>query len=247
MSEPQISSGMSSLSSSKSVWRLLARSQLNLIFRDLEHMKHENHPPFFLNIEGQEFPWHAPTITTEEIASLGGWPADTGVIEIDKDNNEHTLTQGEVVDLKPGHGFAKKVKWKRGDNLHDQRLAAEHAILMNRFGDVEYSSGWFLIPGYPTYLEGWNRRETHVAIQAPVGYPAAPPYGIYVQAGLRFKDAPPSNYQESVGNRPPFDGEWAMFSWAPGDGEWRPSADIHAGSNLLNFALGIAKRFQEGA
>lgn len=37
-----------------------------------------------------------------------------------------------------------------------------------------------------------------------------------------------------------------MFSWAPDDGAWQPSADIHAGSNLLNFALGIATRFQEG-
>lgn len=210
-------------------------------------MNTENHPSYYLDIEGQEIEWHSPTITTEEIASLGGWATDAGVIEIDRDNNERTLAPGEVVELKPGHGFAKKVKWKRGDSLHDQRLAAELAILSKHFGEVQFSSGWFLIPSYPTCLDGWNRHETPVAIQAPVGYPGSPPYGIYVPSGLRFKGAKPSNYQEPAGNRPPFEGEWAVFSWAPGDGAWRPDADLHAGSNLLNFALGIAQRFREGA
>lgn len=210
-------------------------------------MTNENHPSYLLNIEGKEIPWHAPTITTEEIASLGGWPSDVGVIEIDNDNNEHTLKPGEVVQLKPGQGFSKKVKWKRGDNLHEQRLAAELAILTNRFGEVRFLSGWFLIPSYPTYLNGWNRRETPVAIQAQVGYPGTPPYGIYVPTGLRFNDATPSNYQEPAGNQPPFGGEWGIFSWAPDGDTWRPNADIHAGANLLNFAFGIAKRFREGA
>ena len=33
---------------------------------------------------------------------------------IDADNNELTLAPGEVVDLKPGMGFSKKVRFKRG-------------------------------------------------------------------------------------------------------------------------------------
>lgn len=71
-------------------------------------------PPRFLNIEGKEVPWDSPTITTEQIASLGGWDASQGVILVDKDNNERTLTPGEVVDVKPGQGFGKRVRWKRG-------------------------------------------------------------------------------------------------------------------------------------
>lgn len=71
-------------------------------------------PPFFVNIEGVEYPWHKDTITTEEITQLGGWDTSLGVIEIDKDNNERTLQPGEVVELKPGHGFSKKIRWKRG-------------------------------------------------------------------------------------------------------------------------------------
>jgi hypothetical protein len=72
-------------------------------------------PKFIVNIEGRDFPWPRSTITTEEIAHLGGWDPSVGVIEIDKDNNERTLQPGEVVELKPGHEFGKKVRFRRGD------------------------------------------------------------------------------------------------------------------------------------
>ena len=71
-------------------------------------------PKFFIDTEGTVHPWQKATITTEEIASLGGWPISQGVIEIDAENNERTLQPGQTVDVKPGHGFSKKVKFKRG-------------------------------------------------------------------------------------------------------------------------------------
>lgn len=71
-------------------------------------------PKYQINIEDTLYPWDRDTITTEEIIQLGGWQASQGVIEIDKDNNERTLKPGEVIDLKPGQGFSKKIKWKRG-------------------------------------------------------------------------------------------------------------------------------------
>lgn len=71
-------------------------------------------PKFFVCIEGTEYELDEPTITTEEIAELGGWDISDGVIEVDKDNNERTLAPGEVIELKPGHGFGKKHTWKRG-------------------------------------------------------------------------------------------------------------------------------------
>jgi len=71
-------------------------------------------PKFFLDIEGVEKPWDHDTITTEQIIALGGWDPSQGAIEIDEDNNERTLKPGEIVELKPGHGFSKKVKFKRG-------------------------------------------------------------------------------------------------------------------------------------
>jgi hypothetical protein len=75
---------------------------------------HDQGPKYFVNIEGTEHPWPKDTIATEEIIQLGGWDPSLGVIEIDKDNNERTLQPGEVVELKPGHGFSKKIRWKRG-------------------------------------------------------------------------------------------------------------------------------------
>ena len=72
-------------------------------------------PKYFINIEGKEIPWDKDTITTEEIISLGGWEPRLGAIEINlKDNTERTLKPGEVVTIKPGHGYSKKVEFKRG-------------------------------------------------------------------------------------------------------------------------------------
>ena len=71
-------------------------------------------PKFFLDIEGAIKPWDKDTITTEEIIALGGWDASQGAIIVDADNNERTLKRQEVVELKPGMGFSKKVRFKRG-------------------------------------------------------------------------------------------------------------------------------------
>lgn len=74
----------------------------------------EEGPKYYINIEGKEFPWEKDTITTEEIIRLGGWEMSQGAIEIDSDNNERTLQPGEVIHIKQGHGFSKKIRWKRG-------------------------------------------------------------------------------------------------------------------------------------
>ena len=69
---------------------------------------------FFVCIEDQTFPWPRSTITTEEIAEIGGWDVSQGVIEVDEDQNERTLAPGEVIELKPGLAFGKRLCWKRG-------------------------------------------------------------------------------------------------------------------------------------
>lgn len=71
-------------------------------------------PQYTVNIEGRDYPWDSSTITTEQIATLGGWDASEGVVMIDKDNNEITLKAGQSIELKPGMGFAKKVRFRRG-------------------------------------------------------------------------------------------------------------------------------------
>lgn len=201
---------------------------------------------FFLDIEGVEHPWHQDTITTEEIAQLGGWDVSAGVIEIDKDNNERTLASGEVIELKPGHGFAKKIRWKRGDNLFEARLDEELELLRRRFPDAKRQGVWFLLPAVPLPSAGWNRQRSDIALRAQTGHPATPPYGFYVPAGLRVNDATPDNYQEPVSEATPFGGAWGLFSWAAEDGQWQPSANAERGSNMLDFALGVLARLGQG-
>jgi len=72
-------------------------------------------PKYFVDIEGEVYPWPDSTITMEEIAQRGGWDVAQGVEEIDlRTNEKRTVAPGEVVELKPGQGFAKKLRWKRG-------------------------------------------------------------------------------------------------------------------------------------
>jgi hypothetical protein len=81
--------------------------------RKLEKSGHG--PKYEIDIEGKIIPWNEDTITTEQIIQLGGWDSKSGVIEVDlKTNTERTIKPGEIITLKPGLGFSKKVLYKRG-------------------------------------------------------------------------------------------------------------------------------------
>jgi hypothetical protein len=69
---------------------------------------------YHLDIEGVLKDWDEDTITTEQIIALGGWDASQGAIMIDDENQEHTLKPGQIIEVKPGMGFSKKVRFKRG-------------------------------------------------------------------------------------------------------------------------------------
>jgi len=72
-------------------------------------------PKYEVNIEGNFFEWDKETITTEEIIDLGGWDPAKGAEEIDlKTNTKRQLKPGEIIELKPGKGFSKKIQWQRG-------------------------------------------------------------------------------------------------------------------------------------
>ncbi|MFZ6003081.1 MAG: multiubiquitin domain-containing protein [Actinomycetota bacterium] len=72
-------------------------------------------PKYEVNIEGTAYAWDEETITVPELRELGHLPADTPVIEVDlKTNAERTLDEDEVVQLRPGQGFGRKVSFKRG-------------------------------------------------------------------------------------------------------------------------------------
>ena len=70
---------------------------------------------FEVDIEGAYKPWDKDTITTEEVAALGGWDPSLGVVLVNlEDGTERTLNPGEVVKLEPGLGFSKKILFQRG-------------------------------------------------------------------------------------------------------------------------------------
>ncbi len=75
----------------------------------------EEHPKYEVDIEGAYKPWDKDTITTEEVAALGGWDPSLGVVLVNlEDGTERTLQPDEVVKLEPGLGFSKKVLFQRG-------------------------------------------------------------------------------------------------------------------------------------
>lgn len=70
---------------------------------------------YAIDIEGTIHDWDEPTITVPQLRDLGELPAGVPVLEIDlKTNDERTLDEGEIVELKPGLGFSKKVEFRRG-------------------------------------------------------------------------------------------------------------------------------------
>lgn len=70
---------------------------------------------YFVNLEGTEYPWDKDTISVPELRGLGGWDSSQPVLEVNlQDNTERTLAEDAVVELKPGHGFSKKVRFQRG-------------------------------------------------------------------------------------------------------------------------------------
>ena len=78
-----------------------------------EDVHHE--PKYFVNIEGTDYPWDRDTIAVAEIRKLGSIPPDVPVLEINlQDNTERTLDNDAVVHIKPGHAFAKKIRFQRG-------------------------------------------------------------------------------------------------------------------------------------
>lgn len=72
-------------------------------------------PKYQLEIEGTSYDWHRDTITVAEIRTLAGFSFNDPVEEIDLNTNtQRTLREDEIVELRPGLGFSKKIKFQRG-------------------------------------------------------------------------------------------------------------------------------------
>ena len=69
---------------------------------------------YYANIEGRDHPRDKETITVAEIRVLGNLPRGLAVVEEFPDGREKTLTDDEIVLLKPGHRYGRAPKFKRG-------------------------------------------------------------------------------------------------------------------------------------
>jgi hypothetical protein len=200
---------------------------------------------YSVEIEDREYPWPKSTITVPEIRTLGGLPSDTPVIEVDPDNNERTLAEDEIVTLKPGHRFGKKVRYKRG---FESRMTAELELMRRYYPSAEWhpggSGGWIRLPDYVLPADIWNVVGCDICFEVRTAYPGEAPYGFYVAGGLRTKGQRPQNYEEPATT--PFPGTWGKFSWSF-DAAWAPRADVISGSNLTGFVRSFRDRLMEGA
>lgn len=199
-------------------------------------------PKYNLNIEGKTYEWDRDTMTVAEIRELAGFGPDQEMIEVDlKDQSERVLAPNEMVELKPGKGFGKKVSFKRGLT---ERRTAEFALIREEYPGVEQVDGlWAFIPDYPIPA-GWEAQvPTDLAFQFPAELPAQEPYGFWLRPALVLPGGggPPSNSSAPV--ETPLGGDWQQFSWAF-DG-WAPGPEPRAGSNMLDFVRSFARRLSE--
>ena len=110
-------------------------------------------------------------------------------------------------------------------------------------GDIELAPNmsWFKILRWKL-PQGWNKTETALIIDIPVGYPVTAPDNFYVDLDLRLSNGtqPGNTSVESQGGQ-----QRLRFSYHIEGGDWRPHSDNAKGHNLLTFIQGISTRLGE--
>jgi hypothetical protein len=128
----------------------------------------------------------------------------------------------------------------------NERIERELQLLRTQFPALDYSAdgGWILIPAFPLPSGIWARSDTALAVQFPPGYPGNPPYGFHVSPPLVLASGA-AVQNASLSSEPPYPGTWQKFSWSVP--EWRATANLASGFNMLNYVHTIRARLAEGA
>jgi hypothetical protein len=123
------------------------------------------------------------------------------------------------------------------------RVHAEVELVRSRYPSLEFrdSDFWARISDY-SLPPGWGRESAEIAFQVPRDMFGQQPYGFWVRPPLQTPGGGvPTNTSGPVTTG--FGEGWQQFSWAPE--AWRPGAEPHNGSNLLDFVHSFAERLRE--
>lgn len=69
---------------------------------------------YTFEVDGREFRVETPTITGAQIMALAGIPQEQGLILIEDDGTQRTVSPDEILELRPGRRFKKRPRFKRG-------------------------------------------------------------------------------------------------------------------------------------
>jgi hypothetical protein len=125
-----------------------------------------------------------------------------------------------------------------------ERRLKEIDLLRKRYGELDHGANveWVIFKSF-RLPPGWNRTVTRLLIIVPPGYPMTPPDNFYVEPGLKLvSGAGVTNYSEPVSQ---LGQNWGQFSYHVDSGDWKATADILSGHNLLTFMLGVERRLSE--
>jgi hypothetical protein len=128
----------------------------------------------------------------------------------------------------------------------DDRIQRELALLRRHYPKLQYweEGRWVLLPEYRLPDGVWKQSEASVVVQFPPGFPGNAPYAFHANPPPELKGGGVIK-NATASNEPPFQGRWLKFSWSIP--EWRATADLSSGFNMLNFVLTIEQRLREGA
>jgi hypothetical protein len=73
-----------------------------------------NGPKYLIDFEGNDFEWTKDTITEAELRALVGIDGEKQLLIVNLDDGSESPFPAGTYELKPGHGFSRKIGFKRG-------------------------------------------------------------------------------------------------------------------------------------
>jgi hypothetical protein len=79
-----------------------------------QHREEHEHDRYFVEVDGLEVGFDHEPVTGSEIMDEAGVSREVGLVQILEDGTQKPVTPDELFELKPGHRFKKRPRFKRG-------------------------------------------------------------------------------------------------------------------------------------